>query len=68
MVTSKVSTRAIKWSEGLSNSVSIIIGRYVDHFKFAAFMAVPLITSFHVHFCFSILYNYICLYVSYATV
>ena len=56
---SEVSTSVVKWSEDLSNSVSIIIRRYTDHMKFAA--------SF-ISFWFYCVSLYIWVYVLYASV
>jgi hypothetical protein len=43
---SYVSTSVVKWIEGLSNRVSIIIRRYIARLRFAACMTVSIATFF----------------------
>jgi len=62
-----VSTSVVKWGEGPSNRVSVIIRRYIDQMKFAAHMAVRLSRSF-IFLWFYFVSLYIWLYVVYAFV
>jgi len=52
----------VQFSDGLSNGVSNITGRYIDHMKFAAFIIVYMVVCF-VCFCLILKFMYFYCYV-----
>jgi len=46
MLGNEVSTNVYKWIGSLSNRLSVIIGNFIDHMKFSAYMAFIFITFF----------------------
>jgi hypothetical protein len=61
-----VLTSVVKWIEGFSNRMSIIIRIYVTYMRFAAYVAVLHMTFFHI-FLFYFVSLYIWLHVLYAS-